>query len=163
MKKLILFIVLSVLLLCPACFSVIPDQLPPLSGGAETPASSPTAEIPAPQPEFRMEINSLSAKFGHDITYVFINDTDSAVNIVSIPHLERKTSEGWEDVEFAENIGFCGTPDCLAAFSRSIEWTLETEYLYGGSLAAGIYRLSFDIVDDDYYPSDTISAVFDVL
>ena len=170
MKKTVCLIIfctltlLCTLCICTACHTIV-DPGPPLSGSATAvphPSTLPeTPEIAAPAEKIRLEMSPLMSESGQqDIKYTYINDTNAAVNILAIPCLEVKTPDGWKNVEFSENIGFCGTPDCLAANSRSLDWTLDVEYLYGGPLDAGTYRLSFDILDNNYNPTDVISAEF---
>ena len=176
MKRLVTILTLCTLLFCASCTETITDNLPPLSDIVEAapPQQSIAPEAPevtAPQidspvmqpPDIRLEISQSPPDSRQLITYTYINGTDKAVNIVAIPRLERAIPEGWETVEFSGNVGFCGTPDCLAAHSRSLEWTLDTEYLYGGALDAGLYLLSFEVVDDNYEIMDMISGVFSVL
>ena len=174
MKKMLCALSVGALLICSACAVTLPDSLPPLSGGAATPpliseAPETPSDFVSPdntvetKPDYSMEITQQPSETGQNITYVYVNNTGSAVNILAIPLLEKMTPEGWKTVEFAHGTGFCGTPDCLAANSRSLEWTLDTEMLYGGPLDAGLYRLSFDIVNDNYNKTGVLSSEFNVL
>ena len=171
MKKTIAILALLTLLLYASCAKTITDDAPPLSEGVgNTPPQSTalppvtsTPEITATLPKIRLEIAQSPVSHMQTVTYTYVNDTDAAVNIVAIPHLERRAPDGWVPVEFSDNIGFCGTPDCLASNSRSLDWPLDAEYLYGKPLDAGFYRLSFDVVDDNYEVADVIFADFEVL
>ena len=173
MKKIITILALFALL-CASCTDTIIDEQPPLADGSEayphqsvapdTPAvTAPACDSVAELPDIRLEITNIPSGDGQSVTYAYINDTDVAINIMAIPHLEIKTPDGWAPVEFSDNIGFCGTPDCLASNSRSLDWTLDTEYLYGKPLDTGFYRLSFDVVDVNYELADVIFADFEVL
>lgn len=173
MKKLILIFVVCALLICTSCGKILNDIKPPLSDTGESDAAATPSPggTTAPDPGstgisdvdgLYLEISGEKYAAGEKIKYTYINNTDAAVNILSIPHLEQKTSGGWVEVPFCDGVGFCGTPDSIAANSRSLEWELDTETLYGGALVAGIYKLSLSIVDDKYDPVGAIQAEFEV-
>ena len=171
MKKLVIILLLCSVLIFSTFVKLLPYNKPPLADIVTAPPQesdepvftedTPPADEPvAPQPKYHMEVELTPLIQGQKIKYVFINNSNKALNILAIPHLEIKTPDGWQTVEFSEKIGFCGTPDCLAANSRSIEWALDVELLYGGPLEQGHYQLSFEMVDDDYNTIGVISADF---
>lgn len=173
MKKLICVLLLFALLLCVSCNRVITDAVPPLSqtdgpAGSADPKNTGTAHEPndpatPDKSRVYLEISSDTFAVGDVIKYTYVNNTGLAVNILSIPRLEIETATGWEPVPFCDGVGFCGTPDSIAANSRSLEWELDTEMLYGSALESGRYRLSLSIVDVEYKPVDSIHADFEVV
>lgn len=156
MKKLIYFLTICVLLFCASCTTIC--EPPPSSGTDESNVVVDTPDISG----IYLEISDKFAA-GDIITYTYVNNTDAAINIPSIPRLEQKTSDGWSEVSVRVGVMSCVTPDSIAARSRSLEWELDTEFLYGSALEPGIYKLSFQLSDDEYKPTDIIYAMFEVL
>jgi hypothetical protein len=88
-----------------------------------------------------LKTNETSYQLGVEkITYTITNNTGKNIETVLIPKLERQTAEGYADVPFSDNVGFCGTADNIA---ESYSGEILTEW-WGDNLTAGIYRLRFE-------------------
>lgn len=171
MKKLVLGILVCTLLLTSACAAngtVI--ELPPLpensaaEGLADTGAPiSPDIFAPGFSAPVDVEMTADTYKSGDIISYKFINRRDTAVNILNIPSLYEITPNGLEVIKLSDTVGFCGTPDCLAANSESLLWTLDPSELYDSPLNPGQYLLKFNVLDDDYNLIDFISCDFKII
>lgn len=75
------------------------------------------------------------------IPYVIVNNSGKRVDVLLIPILEKETDEGWEKMDFASEIGFCGVADSIDTQRKGdlpLVW-------YADALSAGRYRLSFEM------------------
>lgn len=100
-----------------------------------------------PEPDYAVFVPGQPLQSPESIPAYVVNTTGETGSILLIPHLERQNGAGrWEEVSYAEGVGFCGTSDPLPP--EGMELAEPVEYLWG-QLAAGRYRLSFDITDND--------------
>ena len=150
---------------CAACAESPGKNLTPIITGSPASGDNDGVKVIVENPpEAYLRLAARTFMAGNMITYTYVNETETPVNILSIPRLERLSEEGgWVVVPFCENVGFCGTPDTVEAKSHSIQWSLDAELLYGGALETGTYRLTFAVLDDDFTEIDTISNEFDVV
>lgn len=162
-----LFVIGAVLIsaLCASCaprsWALEPTATPGLTDVSPPDVTDAPDETDA-RP-FYLELSGERFTAEQTISYIYVNNTDERINVLAIPRLEKDTENGWLELPFKENVGFCGTPDGVAAMDRSTEWTLDVENLYGAPLEAGRYRLSFDVVDDDYEKFDEIFGEFEIV
>lgn len=182
MKKLLyIAAVFAVVLFCVSCnaFGVTLEQPPQPISDNEPDTGDPQKQPDADntdEPQFmepdnnpvdidmglRVEMADTFAQ-GETITYSFTNITDSKANILNIPRLYMGTENEENLLPYADGPGFCGTPDCIAAYSTSLVWTLDAKYLFGSDLPSGSYLLTFDVLDDNYEVVETLYAEFEVL
>jgi len=167
MKKFVCVLCVCALALCAACSGKlveappIVDPTPPVTIHEIAETISEVVEV-AP---VRLVMPDAPFAVGQDIEYSYVINSDELVRITDIPHLERETENGWRAVQFAESVGFCGTPNHYPAAEGEI-WinsTLDVTYLYGAPLEAGRYRLSFNVVDEDYLTFEVIQAEFEIV
>ena len=140
----------------------LPQRTPPSMLAPDIPPDGPDA-IPT---EFVFEIPPAHySQYLSEIPYTFQNWTGADVLVVPIPTLYSIDADGTSvRIELApsdEPIGFCGTPDYIAAGVFSAR-TLPVSMLYE-PLKPGLYRLDFDVVSEDYSAVDVISAEFTVV
>ena len=100
-----------------------------------------------PEPDYAVFVPGQPLRNPDSIPAYVVNTTGKASSILLIPRLERQNAAGrWEEVPCAEGVGVCGTSDPLGP--EGMELQEPVEYLWG-QLAAGRYRLSFDITGTD--------------
>lgn len=87
-----------------------------------------------------------------EIFYTVYNNTGKTASYVAVPKLERKTENGWEEVNCTT--GFCGTPDSLEDKRRG-----SIDLSWFSDLTEGNYRLSYN-VNKSSYKSVTVSDEF---
>ncbi|MDE7245875.1 MAG: hypothetical protein K2O18_18135 [Oscillospiraceae bacterium] len=96
-----------------------------------------------PEPDFSIYVSAAPLQMAETIPVHIINTTGEENSILWIPHLERQNISGqWEEVPFADGVGFCGMSDPLPAGGDDLSAPVQTLW---GSLEAGRYRISYDI------------------
>lgn len=159
----------ALLLLCVSCAatgltviqtpSPISDDIPVSDDPQKTETGGNSEDEDAP---LLVVMTSDGFTVGEPITYKFMNMSDSTANILNIPRLYKGTEHESNLLPYADGVGFCGTPDCIAANSASLEWTLDAEYLFGSELSPGSYLLAFDVLNDDYDVICTLYTEFEI-
>jgi len=100
-----------------------------------------------PEPDYAVFIPGQPLQNPEHIPAYVVNTTGKAGSILQIPHLDRQNAAGqWEEVPYAEGVGFCGTSDPLPP--EGMELLEPVEPLWG-QLTSGRYRLSFDMTGTD--------------
>lgn len=100
-----------------------------------------------PEPDYAVFVPGRPLEEPEEIPAYVVNTTGQTTSILLIPHLDRQNGAGqWEEVPYAEGVGFCGTSDPLRP--EGMELGEPVAELWG-ELAAGRYRLSFDITGTD--------------
>jgi len=81
------------------------------------------------------------------LAFTVVNGSGADAEILFIPTLEMVDEDGGiSKVPFAEDVGFCGTPDPLPQGRK--DWSTNIEYLWG-CLQDGYYRLSYTVTAAD--------------
>lgn len=100
-----------------------------------------------PEPAYAVFVPGQPLRHQENIPAYIVNTTGQTSSILLIPHLDYQNGLGqWEEVPYAENVGFCGTSDPLPPEGMEVQEPVE---LLWGQLPSGRYRLSFDITGTD--------------
>ena len=97
----------------------------------------------SPEPDYTVFVSSQPLQDPETISAYIVNTTGADSSVLLIPRLDRQTDGGqWEEVAYADGVGFCGMSDPLPAAGRNVSEPVETLW---GWLRPGRYRLSYDI------------------